>query len=125
MLLAHKNVLSKLSDVVRKIHVDSVGNEVSFECMPDNLDQVHSTAEYVLGKQSEPLLGSFMCRRTADCKVGVDYPQPCMQTYTDLLHRTGNQSCLNTLAFSMHILEVSTKMPDNISFSSSRVEDAI
>jgi hypothetical protein len=59
MLLTHGEILSKLSEVVKKIHKDSVGNEASFECMPENLDQIHSISEFVSGKQSEPLLGSF------------------------------------------------------------------
>jgi hypothetical protein len=73
MLLTHEKVLSKLGDVVQKIHADSIGNEASFECMPDNLDQIFGATdfEYVPGKQSEPLLGSFLCRRTADCKVSL------------------------------------------------------
>jgi hypothetical protein len=67
MLLEHEKVLAKLTDVVQKMHQKSVGNEASFEHMPDNLDSVH-TSHNVYGGQSEPLLGSFMCRRAADCR---------------------------------------------------------
>jgi hypothetical protein len=68
MLLDHDNILSKLGDVVKKIYQNSVGNEVSFECMPDNLDQIQNCSSTIYEKQSEPLLGSFMCRRATDCK---------------------------------------------------------
>jgi hypothetical protein len=73
MLLEHEQVLAKLGDVVKKIHTESIGNEASFECMPDNLDQIHGSDEFMPGKQTEPLLGSFMCRRAADCKVSLLY----------------------------------------------------
>jgi hypothetical protein len=55
--------------VVKQMHQDSIGNEASFDCMPDNLDHLYGTAEVVMNRQSEPLLGSSMCRRAADCKV--------------------------------------------------------
>ena len=71
MLLAHGEILTKLGEIVKKIHHDSVGNEATFECIPDNLDHIHNSNEFVLGKQSEPLLGSFMCRKTADSKVSL------------------------------------------------------
>ena len=69
MLMAHEEVLCKLGEVVKQLHQDSIGNEASFDCMPDNLDHLYGTAEVVMNRQSEPLLGSSMCRRAADCKV--------------------------------------------------------
>jgi hypothetical protein len=70
MLLDQSNIVTKLGDLVKKIHQDSIGNEVTFDCMPDNIDSVHTSAtEIMQGKVSEPMLGSFMCRRATDCKV--------------------------------------------------------
>jgi hypothetical protein len=69
MILKHEEVLDKLTRTVQKLHADSVGNEASFDCMPDNLDRIHTADDVVRGGFSEPLLGSFMCRRAADCKV--------------------------------------------------------
>jgi hypothetical protein len=124
MLLAQQTVLAKLSEVAQKIHKDSVGNEASFDCMPDNLDQIHSSAEFVLGKQSEPLLGSFMCRRDADCKVLLSALRRCPCRDLTPAVRTGNQSCPNIWASSTHTLGGSIKIPGSISCSSSPVEDA-
>jgi hypothetical protein len=69
MILDHDKVLMQLATVVQKIQQDSIGNEASFECMPDNLDRIHTADDAVTGGDMEPLLGSFMCRRAADCKV--------------------------------------------------------
>jgi hypothetical protein len=69
MILDHDKVLVKLAKVVQKIQQDSIGNEASFDCMPDNLDSIHTMDDTIRGGDTEPLLGSFMCRRAADCKV--------------------------------------------------------
>jgi hypothetical protein len=73
MLLDHETVLSKLVALVQNIHHKSVGNEASFDCMPDNLDHIHTVVDHMTQSRreqtSEPLLGSFMCRRATDCKV--------------------------------------------------------
>jgi hypothetical protein len=71
LLLNQEEVMSKLTALVQKIHGNSVGNEASFDCIPENLDQVHHSSELSSGRQSEPLLGSFMCNRATDCKVSV------------------------------------------------------
>jgi hypothetical protein len=69
MLLDRETVLSKLCQVVKGIHEKSVGNEASFDCMPDNLDQIQNARNMADRGRSEPLLGSSMCRRATDCKV--------------------------------------------------------
>lgn len=82
MLLKHEQVQSKLLGVVQALHRKSIGSEASFECMPDNLDQIHTSSEVVNRGGSEPLLGSFMCRRAADCK---DW-SPEMPEYVGIFH---------------------------------------
>ena len=82
ILLNQGVVLEKLTALVQKMHSDSIGNEVSFDCMPENLDQVHSVTDMMVGKQSEPLLGSFMCRKVADCREWM----PEMPDFVGLFH---------------------------------------
>ena len=56
-------VVEKLvSWLVRRIHKSSVGNECSFECMPDNMDAVES------GGVDGKAVGSYMSRKAADCR---------------------------------------------------------
>ena len=82
MLLNQSVVLEKLTSFVKKLHSESIGNEISFDCIPENIDQVNNVSEVMLGKQSEPLLGSFMCRKVADCKEWM----PEMPDFIGLFH---------------------------------------
>lgn len=50
------------------------------DCIPDNTDHVVPT-NHLLTATSEPLLGSFTCRRVADCKMWVPEPPRFMGLY--------------------------------------------
>lgn len=55
-------------------------NNASFRCMPDNTENVVPVSG-LANASTEPLLGSFMCRKVADCMPWVPEPPRVMGLY--------------------------------------------
>jgi hypothetical protein len=75
LLLHQKEVRSRLVRLVQTIYSESCGNEVNFECMPDNADIVdlrNSSTSWGGGSgRVDPmtLFGTIHNRKVADSKV--------------------------------------------------------
>ena len=63
LLLRQEELKAKLVNIVQEIHKESIGNEVTFDCMPD-----HSSVMEEGGDLHKTLASSYLSRRSADCR---------------------------------------------------------
>jgi hypothetical protein len=67
-------VRGKLVDFMQRIHANSSGREVDFDCMPENVDSLDpnsSASEFYGGTSQTPLLSCYSQRRAADCRYAT------------------------------------------------------
>lgn len=75
LLLRHREVRERLVKLVRRIHEQSIGNEASFACLPDNSDILdghgrESSGGAVPTGRVDPmeLFGTMHNRKASDCR---------------------------------------------------------
>ena len=78
---SQQECIAKLEKMAQVIHEKSLKKEVRFDCMPENTERV-IPVKNISHAYSEPLLGSFMCRKISDCKEWF----PEIPQYMGLFH---------------------------------------
>lgn len=69
LLQRQAEVKANLLQIVQTLHKESLEAEASFECMPDNTDIMDASEDGCgSGSQQQPLMGSYMSRKSSDCK---------------------------------------------------------